>query len=40
MVSKKLSFQERQKTKAIPIVFAIFNEFNIHFEGIAVALML
>ena len=37
---QKWSFQESQKTKAIHIVYAIFNDFNIHFEGVAVALVL
>ena len=37
---QKWSFQESQKTKAIHIVYAIFNDFNIHFEGVAVVLVL
>ena len=40
MVRVKCSFQESQKTKPIPIVFAFFSDFNLCFEEVRAALEL
>ena len=34
IVRQNVSFQESQKRKPIPIVFAIFKDFSGHFEGV------
>ena len=34
IVQQNVTFQESQKTKHIPIVFAIFEDFGSHFEGV------
>ena len=34
IVQQNVTFQESQKTKHVPIVFAIFKDFSSHFEGV------
>ena len=34
IVRQNVTFQESQKTKPIPIVFAIFKDFSSHLEGV------